>query len=83
MKETTMKTAIYTAEVISPFGSFIFAVDSTEYDAKSDVRTAAGGELRVHQGLLTVKNLKKSNRTVLKKMWPARGCQEWAWLRRI
>lgn len=78
-----MNTAIYRANVKTPYGSFTFAVDSTAQDARTDVITAAQAEFGCHIGMLRIDEPVKSNRRLVAQMWPVKKCTsataQWAW----
>lgn len=78
-----MKTAIYRSNVKTPLGTFIFAVDSTAVDARTDTITAAIAEFGCHTGLIRVDEPQRSNHRILSDMWPVKRCQTngttWAW----
>ncbi len=82
-----MRTAIYKAEVSTPWGIFLVAIDSIEFGAKFDIATVAYGEFNAPWGLLKVGDVKKSNRRILKKMSPIKnarvGDTYWAWIVRV
>lgn len=79
-----MNTKIFKATVTSAFGEFLFAVDSTEFDAKSDILTAALSEFNCPAGMIRVKDIAKSNRRIVKNMCPVKNAQvngkQWAWV---
>ncbi len=55
---------IYRSNVRTPLGQFIFAVDTTANDAKSDTMTAAIAEFGCAAGLLRVDEPQRSNRRI-------------------
>ncbi len=44
------KLSIYKAQISSPFGVFLFAVESTEFDARGDLLTAVVSDMNCHAG---------------------------------
>lgn len=82
-----MKTSIFKAEVGTPFGSFQVAVKSIKQDAKKDIHNAVSSELNAPH-LITVNEVKRSNRSILTKMTPIKKADsyidgQWAWMKRI
>lgn len=82
-----MKTKIYKAQIIAPFGSFIIAVDSTEHDARTDIITAALTEFNCPVGMIRIKGITSSNRHLINNMFPIDKAQVnnqiWGWIRKI
>lgn len=84
------KTAIYKAIVSTPIGNLLVAVDSTAQDAKADIYSVLSADMNCHIGLLRVKDVIKSNRTITKGMnpikksarWEDGSPQYWAWVAR-
>lgn len=81
-----MKTTIYKAQISTPFGELTFAVDSTEFDAKTDLLSAAIAEINCPPGMLRVKDISKSNRRILVNMTPVKKARSnddyWAWVQK-
>ena len=81
-----MNTRIYRAQVLAPFGLFTIAVDSTEYDARVDLMTAAITEFSCSAGMVSIKNVSRSNRRIIANMHPITKAQSngqtWAWINR-
>lgn len=75
------KTAIYKATVKSQFGDFVFAVDSTEYDAKYDIMTVAMKEFAVPAAMLKVGDVTKSTRKLVANMHQIK-LTDWAWVQK-
>ena len=73
---------IYTGICTTPLGKFKIAVDSDQYGAYPDILTAAMSEIRCHPGLIRVKEVKKSNRIILKSMEPIKSAKDWAWIKK-
>ena len=83
---------IYKGTIGHPIGcDFLIAVKTTEETAKADIATIAHSEFNIPYGMLKVKGVKKSNKTLTKNMSPAKGSQigpkedqqYWAWIKRI
>ncbi len=83
-----MKTAIYKAQIDTPFGTFLIAVDSTKDYARSDIYNAAYSEFPAPNGMLRIKhNITKSNKRILSKMYPIKNARKndtfWAWVKKL
>lgn len=83
-----MTTSIFKANVSTPYGLFLVAVDSTEYNAKSDIIAAVQSDLPSHIGHIRVDKVKKSNRRIISGMDKLSKCHnyqvgQWAWIRKI
>ena len=81
------KIRVYKAIVKTPYGDLLFAVFSTEYDAKQDIMTAAQYDSKSHFGMLQVGQVTKSTRKLLKSMRPVRGtgsktAKYWAYVKK-
>lgn len=75
-------TRIYKAKVTTPFGIFLFAVDSTAQDVRADIMSVASADMNCHPGMLRIKEVKQSNRRILGNMAEIKGAQGWAWMKR-
>ena len=82
-----MKTGIYKAQISSPFGIWLFAVESTEFDARGDLLTAVVSAMNCHFGLIRIKKIHRSNRRIIAAMTPVKKAQyygkHWAWMKRL
>lgn len=80
-------TAIYKATASTPYREFQVAVDSTEYDASSDIFSAVLSQFNFSAGMLRVKNISKSNRRIIASMEPVKNTRTndgyWAWIKKI
>lgn len=82
--------AIYKAQVDTPYGLFLVAVKSTEYDARQDILFAARSELPSHYVMTKIKSgseVQKSNTRILKKMCAIKNCvsngEFWGYIKRL
>lgn len=77
---------VFKATVSTSFGKLIFAVLSTEHDAKRDILTAVQTETKNPFGLFRVGEVKKSSRKILSSMSPVKSCTceegHWAFCKR-
>ncbi len=82
-----MKTRIYKTQISTPFGDFIFAVDTIEEYAKGDLRAAAMTAFNMPPISLNIKSVKRSNRRILDNMIPIKKCIDnnnyWGWFRKL
>ena len=76
-----MKTAIYKAEISTPYGRFIVAVDTIESGAKSDIISAFISDSKCHVGQIRVGEIKKSSRKLVADKQLVKGTN-WAWIMR-
>jgi hypothetical protein len=78
-------TAIYKAQVDTPFGYYLVAVLSTEAYARGDIYNAIGTELTGIGKTVRIKGeVKKSNRRILGGLSPLKKCytrgEQWGWI---
>ena len=60
-----MKTQLYRAEADTPFGTYIIVVESTQQDAKADMRTALRAEFHVYPAQVIIEEeISKTNRFI-------------------
>jgi hypothetical protein len=78
------KLNIYRAEINAGFGIIEMAVESTEQDALTDMTTVAEAAHCGRPGMFRVKNLRRSNRRITRRMDPVKSCTcadgYWAWI---
>lgn len=79
---------LYRANINTPMGDMVFAVDSNEIDAKRDIRCAVAAMFALYGNQITAKaeDIKMTNKRILAGMEPVNGCtsfgKNWAWVKR-
>lgn len=77
------KIQIYNSEVITPYGTFNFAVEEACLDyAKSSIRSAIDAEMKAHPALIKISKVWKSNRRIVNGMKQVKGTN-WAWVKKV
>lgn len=84
-----MTDKIYKAQIDTPYGLFLIAARSNEYDARADILSAARGDFNhCHPAMVKIQGeITKSNRRILAAMQPIKCTRTnsdfWAYIKRI
>lgn len=84
-----MTDRIYKAQIDTPYGLFLIAARSNEYDARADILSAARGDFNhCHPAMIKIQgDVSKSNRRILVSMQAIKSTQTngefWAYIKRV